>query len=51
MALGNVLLDHTAHLNNLDVLDRYKISMNTRAEMDVETLTNITTELIGSENE
>lgn len=46
MAFGNVLLDHTAHINDTELLDRYKLSLNTRAEMDVETITKVTAEAI-----
>lgn len=46
VAFGNVLLDHTAHINDTELLDRYKLSLNTRAEMDVETITKVTAEAI-----
>lgn len=46
MAFGNVLLDHTAHLEDTELLERYKLSLNTRAEMDVETITKVTAEAI-----
>lgn len=46
VAFGNVLLDHTAHLNDTLLLERYKLSLNTRAEMDVETITKVTAEAI-----
>lgn len=44
VAFGNVLLDQTAHLTDTQLLERYKLSLNTRAELDVETLTKVTAE-------
>lgn len=46
VAFGNVLLDQTAHLPDTQLLERYKLSLNTRAELDVETLAKVTTEAI-----
>ncbi|XP_061388821.1 adenosine kinase-like [Musca vetustissima] len=50
VAFGNVLLDQTAHLTDTQLLERYKLSLNTRAELDVETLTKVTTEAISNNN-
>lgn len=44
VAFGNVLLDHTARISDTELLDRYKLSLNTRGEADVETITKVTTE-------
>uniref|UniRef100_A0A1A9V0A2 Adenosine kinase n=1 Tax=Glossina austeni TaxID=7395 RepID=A0A1A9V0A2_GLOAU len=51
IAFGNVLLDHTAHLKSHDILKRHKLSLNARAELDVETLNKVTTEAIGESQE
>ncbi|XP_046811161.1 adenosine kinase isoform X1 [Lucilia cuprina] len=51
VAFGNVLLDHTAHINDTELLDRYKLSLNTRAEMDVETISKVTAEAIVNKEE
>uniref|UniRef100_A0A1B0FP83 Adenosine kinase n=1 Tax=Glossina morsitans morsitans TaxID=37546 RepID=A0A1B0FP83_GLOMM len=51
ITFGNVLLDHTAHLKNQEILKRHKLSLNARAELDVETLNKVTTEAIGESHE
>uniref|UniRef100_A0A1I8PJW9 Adenosine kinase n=1 Tax=Stomoxys calcitrans TaxID=35570 RepID=A0A1I8PJW9_STOCA len=44
VAFGNVLLDQTAHLADTQLLERYKLSLNARGELDVATLTKVTDE-------
>ncbi|TMW45223.1 hypothetical protein DOY81_009697 [Sarcophaga bullata] len=51
VAFGNVLLDHTARISDTELLDRYKLSLNTRGEADVETITKVTTEAFANTQE
>ncbi|XP_065368530.1 adenosine kinase-like [Calliphora vicina] len=46
IAFGNALVSYTAYLEDTKLLDRYKLSMNTKCEIDVETLSEVTAEVI-----
>ncbi|TMW44644.1 hypothetical protein DOY81_010276 [Sarcophaga bullata] len=46
IAFGNVLVGYTAYLDDSKLLDRYKLSMNTKCELDVETFAEVTAEVV-----
>lgn len=46
IAFGNALVSYTAYLKDTKLLDRYKLSMNTKSEIDDETLSAVTAEVI-----
>ncbi|XP_055916321.1 adenosine kinase [Eupeodes corollae] len=48
IAFGNVLLDATVQLNDLEILKRYKLSLDAKGEIDIQTLTKISEEICGS---
>ncbi|XP_037952085.1 adenosine kinase-like [Teleopsis dalmanni] len=50
VAFGNVLLDRTVQIADLDILDRFQLSMNAKGELSVETLNSLTAEICESSN-
>lgn len=48
IAFGNVLLDATVQLSDLEILKRYKLSLDAKGEINIETLTKIFEEICGS---
>ncbi|KAM7344662.1 uncharacterized protein ACRADG_011297 [Cochliomyia hominivorax] len=45
IAFGNVLVSYTAYLDDTKLLDRYKLSLNAKSEIDDETLSAVTAEV------
>ncbi|XP_075169840.1 adenosine kinase-like [Haematobia irritans] len=45
LAFGNMLINYTAKLQDTKVLDRHRLSLNTKVEMDMNTFSNITSDL------